>query len=164
MSAQAVACPDAPLGGGDPSRRWGVRCDDGRVRWPGLTRPEAERLITAMPPGYGHPDDLLVEVTLDVVLSDGAGPHVADADGVLVLVLGPHPAIPGVWLAMGPSGPEHVRVGAVRGVDVAGAWAWVARAVAPVAQRVARLDELAAADGQAALQAWAVRANSPGIP
>lgn len=164
VTTQLVACPAAPLGGGDPTRRWGVRCGDGAVRWAGLTRPEAEALID----GLGACDvafaDILVRVGLDVVLSDGAGPCLLDADGLLVLVVGSHPAGRGVHVAMGQPGLDRSRIGAVAPAGFADGWAWIARAEVPAAARIPVLDELAAADDTAALQAWAMRAKWRAIP
>jgi len=161
---QLVACPAAPLGGGDPTRRWGVRDTDDSVRWPGLTRPEAEGLLSVLARSDVASEDLLVQVELDVVLSDGAGPYLLDADGLLVLVVGAHPAGADVHVAIGQPGPDRARIGAVRRAGFAPGWSWVARAEVPGAARVAVLDALAAADDSAALHAWAARTNAGGMP
>ncbi len=164
VTTRLVACPAAPLGAGDPTRRWGVRCGDGAVRWAGLTRPEAEALIG----GFGTPGvavaAVLVQVELDVVLSDGAGPYLLDGDGLLVLVVGTHPAGRGVHVAMGQVGSDRARIGAVARAGFADGWSWIARAEVPAAARIPVLDELAAADDTAALQAWTARAKSRAIP
>ncbi len=164
VSTKAVACPAAPLGRGDPTRSWGVRCPDGAVRWPGLTRVEADAIAGVVPPEDPAPGDVLVQIALDVVLTDGAGPYLLDADGLLVLVVGGHPAGGGVHVAMGQPGPERVRVGAVVPAGAGGRWRWIARAEVPATLRIATLDALAAAGDTAALEAWAARTKSPGIP
>jgi len=164
VTTQLVACPAAPLGGGDPTRRWGVRCGDGAVRWPGLTRPEAVALIDGLGARDAVIADTLMQVELDVVLSDGAGPYLLDADGLLMLVVGAHPAGSGVHVAMGQPGPDRARIGAVVRAGFADGWAWIARAEVPADARIPVLDELAAADSTAALRAWAVRAKSRAIP
>ena len=164
MTTQLVACPAAPLGGGDPTRRWGVRCGDGAVRWAGLTRPEAEALIDGLGACEAAFADILVQIELDVVLSDGAGPYLLDADGLLVLVLGTHPAGGGAHVALGQPRPDRARLGAVIPAGFTDGWAWIARAEVPAAARIPVLDELAAAHDTAALRAWAVRAKSRAIP
>ena len=102
-----MRAPDAPLGGGDPTRRHAVRAD-GRALMPGLTRPEAEdaREWLAVVPAPDRPL-ALAEVALPVLLTDGAGPHLLGADGALVLVLGPHPWLQGARVAMGAPSPRH---------------------------------------------------------
>ncbi|MGA0068433.1 MAG: hypothetical protein ACO3PB_03090 [Miltoncostaeaceae bacterium] len=150
---EVIRAPDAPLGGGDPTRRHAVR-DGARVLMPGLTAPEAEAAAGWLA-GIPEPDRALVlsEVTLPVLLTDGAGPHLLDADGSLVLVLGRHPRIEGVHVAMGAPAPRHA-VGAVRR-RAGGGWIWLARAEVPEAGRVAALDGVDAAPDRAALAAWA---------
>lgn len=164
MTIGVVAVPDAALGAGDPTRRWGVRCPDDRVRWPGVTRFEAVGLVQAGSALAATPDDVLAQVDLGVVLSDGAGPYLVDADGLLVLVVDVHPVLAGLHVAMGQPGPEWARIGAVRPLGSGGCWSWVCRADVPVSARIAVLDLLVAADGDAALQAWVARTNSAGIP
>jgi hypothetical protein len=164
VRTQLVPCQGAPLGGGDPTRRWGVRCADGVVRWPGLTRPEAVALVDALEGRDVVLADVLVQVELDVVLSDGAGPYLVDADGLLVLVVGPHPAADGDHVAIGQPGPQRARIGAVRRTGFAGGWVWIVRAEVPGPARITALDALAAAGDQAALRGWADRAKSSGIP
>lgn len=134
-----VAAPAAPLASGDPTRRFGVDAD-GRVLFPGLTRPEADAACTWLAGMDADARALaLVPVELGVVLSDGAGPHLLDAAGALVLVLGPHSRIAGASVAMGSPTPRHA-VGVVT-PDGPG-WRWIARANVPEAARVAALDAL----------------------
>jgi hypothetical protein len=161
---RVVACPDAALGAGDPTRRWGVFCSDGVVRWPGVTTLEAEALIAGLSDRAAAPDDVLVQVELGVALTGGAGPYLVGADGVLVLVVGRHPALDGAHVAMGQSGQDRARIGVVRPARFAGGWSWSARAEVPGTARIAALDALAAVEGDDGLRAWAARANSAGIP
>ena len=148
-----IRAPDAPLGGGDPTRRHAVRAA-GRVLMPGLTRPEAEAAAQWLRDVPG-PDQLLAlaEIALPVLLSDGAGPHLLDSDGGLVLVLGAHPHLAAAGVAMGAPSPRHA-VGVVRALP-AGGWIWLARAEVPEAQRVPALDALDAVGDAAGLAAWA---------
>lgn len=148
-----MRAPDAPLGGGDPTRRHAVRAD-GRPLMPGLTRPEAEdaREWLGVVPAPDRPL-ALAEVALPVLLTDGAGPHLLGADGALVLVLGPHPGLAGARVAMGAPSPRHA-VGAVRPLP-AGGWLWLARAEVADADRVAALDGLDAVVDHAGLARWA---------
>ena len=121
---------------------------------PGLTRPEADaaaRWLAAVPDADRHL--ALAEVALAVLLSDGAGPYLLGADGELILVLGPHPHIAGVHVAMGGQPSEH-RVGAV-GPLPDGGWLWLARAGVQDDQRVPALDSVAAVAAMAGLTAWA---------
>ena len=150
---EVIRAPDAPLGGGDPTRRHAVR-DGARVLMPGLTAPEAEAVATWLAE-IPEPDRALAlaEVALPVLLTDGAGPHLLDAHGSLVLVLGPHPRIEGAHVAMGAPAPRHA-LGAVRR-RAGGGWIWLARAEVPEAGRIAALDGVAAAPDRAALAAWA---------
>jgi hypothetical protein len=153
-----VAAPAAPAGSADPTRRWAVGFPDGRVRFPGVARTEAQPLLAALgalgPEGW---DGALVEVSLPVVLSDGAGPHLLDAAGRLTLALGPHPALDGARVAMGEAGPDH-RIGLVR--PVAGRlWAWVVDAEVAPARRIEELDRLDAAADEAAARLWQERAR-----
>jgi len=164
VTPEVVAVPDAPLGAADATRRWGVRCPDAKVRWPGVTRPEAAALLERVTAGALVPDELLIQVDLGVVLSDGAGPYLVDADGLLVLVVDAHPVLAGLHIAMGQPGPESARIGAVRPLGTAACWSWACRADVAAAARIAALDALVGADREGALPAWAVRANSAGIP
>lgn len=152
-----VAAPGAPAAGGDPTRRWAIRFPDGRDRLAGITRVESERLLPLVseePPDRW--DDLLAEVVLPVVLSDGAGPHLIDAAGGLVLVLAAHAALPGASLAMGQPAPDH-RVGAVVPIAPGRLWRWRVVVSVDPARRVACLDELDAVPDDLALSAWAGR-------
>lgn len=162
MSGQGeiVAQPGARLAAGDPTRVWGVRGPDGVERWPGLTRPEATTLTARVAwDEAGEPDRTLATVTLDVVLSDGAGPHLLDADGTLVLVVGDHGRLDG-GVAMGEPGPGRVRLGLVHGMGDT-RHVWLARVDVPHADRVAALDELAEAGDAARLRAWARTWGTP---
>ena len=121
---------------------------------PGLTRPEAEAAVAWLA-GMPAADRglALAEVALPVVLSDGAGPHLLGADGALVLVLGEHPRLDRMHVAMGAPSPGHA-VGVVR-PGAEGGWLWMARAVVPEQRRVPALDSLDAVADAAGLAAWA---------
>jgi len=152
---EVIRAPDAPLGGGDPTRRHAVRAD-GLVLLPGLTRPEADDACRWLGAMAGDDRPLaLAEVALPVVLTDGAGPHLLDADGSLVLALGPHPAIAGALVAMGAPTPLHA-VGLVTRVG-GGGWAWLARARVADSGRVDALDGLEAVVDASGLRSWAAR-------
>lgn len=146
-----VAAPAAPLASGDPTRRFGVDAG-GQVIFPGLTRPEAAAASAWL---AGMDADArgmaLVPVELGVVLSDGAGPHLLDATGALVLVLGPHARIAGASVAMGSPTPLHA-VGVVT-PDGPG-WRWIARASVPDGARVAALDALDACADEVEARRW----------
>lgn len=148
-----IRAPDAPLGGGDPTRRYALGTG-GTTVMPGLTRPEAEAAAEwlADVPVADRPL-ALAEVALPVLLSDGAGPHLLGADGALVLVLAAHPRLAGMHVAMGAPSPGHA-VGAVRPLRDGG-WVWMARAEVADDRRVAALDALDAVADAAALAAWA---------
>lgn len=150
---EVIRAPDAPLGGGDPTRRHALRAGDLELL-PGLTRSEAESAAAWMQ-SVPAPDRhlALAEVALPVLLTDGAGPHLLGADGALVLVLGAHPRLQGTHVAMGAPSPLHA-VGAVRPLS-AGGWIWLAGALVPDAQRVAALDGLEAVADATGLRAWA---------
>lgn len=141
------------MAAGDPTRVHAVRAD-GRVLMPGLTRPEAQGACAWLR-DVPAPDRwlALAEVTLPVVLTDGAGPHLLDADGGLVLVLAPHPCIAAAHVAMGAPSPLHA-VGVVRRVGEGG-WIWLARAQVDDAARVTALDALDAVTGTEGLAGWA---------
>jgi hypothetical protein len=94
-----------------------------------------------------------VQVTLPVVLSDGAGPHLVDADGGLVLALGPHPHIAGASVAMGEAAPDHA-IGLVEAAGDGGVWRWVARARVAPEGRIAALDDIDAAPDREAAARW----------
>ena len=152
--ASLVSCPSAPAASADPSRRWAIRLPDGRERFGGVTRPEAQRAIPALAALHGDAwDAALIEVTLPVLLSGGAGPYLLDAEGRITLVLGAHPAIPEAHLAMGEAQPDH-RVGLVRRVADGATWEWIAaRRVAP-GSRVATLDDLDGLTDRAQAERW----------
>jgi hypothetical protein len=98
---------------------------------------------------------MLVEVALPVLLTEGAGPHLLDASGALVLGLADHPAPAAGRVAMGPApGGERIGLAAPLGP---GLWEWRVAAVVPGPRRVAALDELAAATGEAEALAWQSR-------
>lgn len=149
---RVVPAADAVLGAADVTRRWALSFSDGVVRLPGITRPEGERAAGALaslsPETW---DRALVEVALPVLVSDGAGPHMVDAAGGLVLAVAPHPVARGARVAMG--GPAGLVVGIVRPVGP-GAWVWNARATVSPERRIAALDELDAARSEAAVDAW----------
>lgn len=152
---EVIRAPDAPLGGGDPTRRHAVTAD-GLVLLPGLTRPEAEDACRWLAQVAGGDRPLaLAEVALPVVLTDGAGPHLLDADGGLVLALGPHPAIDGALVAMGAPTPLHA-VGLVTKVG-GGGWVWLARARVADSGRVDALDGLDDVVDAPGLRSWAAR-------
>lgn len=148
-----VAAPEAPLGRGDPTRRHAVGDAAGGTWFPGLTRPEAEAVAVR---GLADlaPARVLVRIALPVLLSDGAGPHLADAEGRLTLVVGPHPAGADLGVAMAEPRAGQ-RVGVVRPLDEDRLrWTWVAAATVAEDARVAALDGLLAADDLDALAAW----------
>jgi hypothetical protein len=144
-----VTVPSAPLASGDPTRRYGVE-HGGTVMFAGLTRPEADA-VAGWLGDVDVPQRALVPVQIGVVLSDGAGPHLLDAAGQLVLVLGPHSHLAEASVAMGAPNPLHaVGVVADRGTH----WVWGARREVPEADRVAALDALDACADVDALLAW----------
>jgi hypothetical protein len=150
-----VEAPDAPAGAVDATRRWALAFPDGRLRFPGIARTEAAAVLDALarldPDGW---DDALVAITLPVVLSDGAGPHLLDAAGRITLALGVHPAIAGARVAMGEARPRH-RVGLVAPVGEGPLWRWLAAREVDADGRVAALDALDAAPDLAAASRWA---------
>lgn len=157
---EIVDAPRALLGSADVTRRHGLRFADGVVRFAGLTRPEADRARDALGAlGPGPAGRALVEVALPAILSDGAGPHLVDADGRLILAVAAHPRVPGARVAMGamdgsvgPGGGREV-IGLVRRHD-APVWVWANRAVVPWDARIAALDALDAAADDAEARAW----------
>jgi hypothetical protein len=152
---ELVTCEGAALGSPDPTRRWGLRFPDGTVRFAGITR--IEGFAAATPLGAEpDPDRALVRVTLPVVLSDGAGPHLVDADGRLVLVLGPHPHVAGTAVAMGESAHGHA-IGLVEDAGEGGVWRWVVRARVAPEGRIAALDAIDAAADREAAARWEAR-------
>lgn len=153
-----VSAPAASLGTADITRRWALRCPDGRDRWPGLTRPEAESACEGFAGGGPRDWDAgLVRAELGVVLSDGAGPYLVDSDGVLVLVVAVHPSLSTAHIAMGPLDPQWLRIGVAEPDGAVGVWHWRARADVSVGQRVAALDGLDQAQTVAEMSAWAAR-------
>jgi hypothetical protein len=153
---RVVAAADAVLGAADVTRRFAFAFPDGMVRLPGLTRPEGQRVadaLAALPPALW--DDALVEVGLPVLLSDGAGPHLVDAQGRLVLAVAAHPALVDQRVAMG----ADMVVGVVRPAGP-GAWVWSARAAVSAERRIAALDELDAVRSPGDLDDWQSR-NQP---
>ena len=151
-----VAAPSAPLASGDPTRRHGVEVD-GAVLFPGLTRPEADA-VAGWLGTVEAPPQVLVPVEIGVVLSDGAGPHLLDASGALVLVLGPHSHVAGAHVAMGAPSPLHA-IGAVE--DQGTHWVWRARRDVPEADRVGALDSLDACPDADALVGWGAGGDGP---
>jgi hypothetical protein len=149
---ELVASEGAALGSSDPTRRWALRFADGTVRFAGVTRIEGFAAAPALA-GEPEPGRALVQVTLPVVLSDGAGPHLVDADGRLVLALGPHPHVTGASVAMGEAAPDHA-VGLVEPAGGGGVWRWVARARVAPEGRVAALDAIDAAADREAAARW----------
>jgi hypothetical protein len=159
MSDRIQPAPDAVLGRSDDTRRWAIVDAAGERRFPGVTRPEARRALGGLPrASWGA---YLVAVALPVLLTDGAGPHLLDAEGNLVLALADHPHLPGCKLALGPlRGAEQAGV-----VEPAGAealWRWATRAVIDPAHRAAALGALEAVIDRAQLEGWVRRAATWG--
>ena len=145
--------PSAPAGSGDPTRRWALDFPDGRARFPGVARTEAQAVVPDLertdPADW---DACLVEVALPVVVSEGAGPYLLDAAGRITLALGPHPSLADRLVAMGEPAPDH-RIGLVR--RVAGRlWRWEADAEVEPARRVEALDRLHQVADAAAAARW----------
>lgn len=154
---EVVPSRAAPVGASDPSRRWALATPGGFARFHGVTRLEAEAAMPVLASiGPAAWEDHLVQVTLPVVLSDGAGPYLLDFDGRVTLVLGPHEAVEGAHVAMGEAAPLH-RVGLVRPVGEAPVWRWLADALVPEERRVAALDGLVACTDLEAARRWAVQ-------
>jgi hypothetical protein len=156
-----VDAPNAPLGAADVTRRYALQFPDGTVRFLGLTRPEGRDAAAVL--AGGSPADWstsLVAVVLPVVLSDGAGPHLLDPAGRLVLAVAPHPGYDGARVAMAAVDPADVggptTVGLVRPVDDL-VWMWQARATVSPDRRVAALDELDAIQNSVELSSWQSR-------
>ncbi len=146
---QPIQVANAPLAAGDPTRRFAVDVA-GTPFFPGLTRPEAEAVCAWV--GDGNPVRALVLVELGMFLSDGTGPHLVDASGALVLVLGPHSQVDGALVAMGALSPLHA-VGAVEKM-APGRYRWIVRRDVSEAARVGVLDALDACGDHEALLAW----------
>lgn len=151
---EVVASPSAPAGAADATRRWALAMPDGVTRFPGVTRTEGAAAAAALagtdPGGW---DAALVEITLPVVLSDGAGPYLLDRDGRITLVVAAHPGIRDVHVAIGAPSPGH-RLGVV-GRRATGVWEWLARVEASPGDRVAALDALDACPDLPAAVRWA---------
>jgi hypothetical protein len=148
-----VAAPDAPVGRADPTRRWAIGFPGGAVRFPGVTRPEAERAAPALTALAA--DELaraLVAVELPVLMAEGAGPYLLDHDGRLTLVLAAHPRIAGAAVAMGEPRPGH-RIGLVRAAGE-GVWRWLAVAEVAPADRLEALDALDGLPDEASVADW----------
>lgn len=155
------AAPDAPAGSGDPTRRWALEFPDGATRFAGVARDEAQAVVDELarldPTQWSR---ALVEVSLPVVLAEGAGPYLLDAGGRITLALGPHPALAGHLVAMGEPRPNH-RIGLVR--RLAGRlWTWEVDAEVAPDERVAALERLDAAAGPADARRWQQEARRGG--
>jgi hypothetical protein len=145
--------PAAPAGSGDPTRRWALAFPDGGVRFPGIARTEGQAVLAALEAiDPGDWDRHLVEVSLPVLVSEGAGPHLLDAGGRLTLVLAPHPSLADERIAMGEAAPAH-RIGLVRRVE-GRLWRWSADAEIDPARRVLELDRLDAVADEAGARRW----------
>jgi hypothetical protein len=151
---EVVASPSAPAGSADATRRWALAMPDGATRFPGVTRTEgaaAAEALAAMDAAAW--ETALVEITLPVVLSDGAGPYLLDRDGRITLVVAAHPGIRDVHVAIGAPSPGH-RLGIVAR-RAPGVWGWLARVEASPGDRVAALDGLDACPDLPAAVRWA---------
>ena len=149
-----VPAPDAPAGASDVTRRWALAFPDGVRRFAGVAPHEGEAawaVLSQMPPARW--DRMLVEITLPVVLSDGAGPYLLDAEGRVTLALGAHPAVPETRVAMGEASPGH-RIGALRRIEGTHVWEWLCDAVVAPADRVDALTSLDEAPDEGALARW----------
>jgi len=150
---EPAPAPEAPLGRQDPTRRHGLRTPSGDVRFAGLTGPEASAAMPILE-AFHDSSRALVRIALPVLLTEGAGPHLLDADGRLTLAVGPHPADDAWLVAMGEP-RDAQRIGVVAPIDPARlAWSWLAVAEIAEAERVAALDALVAATDRPGLEAW----------
>ena len=147
---QIQPAPDAALGRSDETRRWAIRDARGQLLFPGLTRPEAAGALTTLPADSW--EDYLVAVTLPVLLTDGAGPHLVDVRGNLVLAVADHPRLAACKLALGPEGGRE-RIGLVAQHSSA-VWRWAAQAVLDPAHRVPALDALEDLKTRADIEGW----------
>jgi hypothetical protein len=153
-----IPAPDAPAGSSDATRRWALAFPDGAARFPGVTRPEGEAAapeLARMAPGRW--DAALVEIALPVVLAEGAGPYLLDAQGRITLALGRHPEMAGALVAMGEPAPSH-RVGLVRR-HRGKVWEWLVDARVAPADRVGALDALHEASDLDEARRWQERAR-----
>lgn len=154
---ELVPAPDAPLGGPDPTRRWALALGGATV-FPGIAPEEADRTWDALAAMTPHELALaLVPVHLPVVLSDGAGPHLLDATGRLLLAVGEQGRLPGLHVVMGPDGAGAERIGVAGpgpGEGRGGLWRWRVWARVPPVQRLPALDALARAAGADDLRSW----------
>lgn len=149
-----MPAPEAPAGRSDPTRRWALAFPGGDVRFPGVARPEGARALGGL--AGLEPSELeraLLEVVLPVVVSEGAGPYLLDAEGRLTLALGPHPRVADAAVAMSQPLPRY-RLGLVRRRGEGGVWTWLAVADVPEELRVAALDDLDEQDGEEAALDW----------
>lgn len=156
-----IPAPHAPSGRGDVTRRWALRWPDGAVRFAGVTRTEgaaAARGIARIGPPAGR---ALVQVALPALLSEGAGPHLLDAEGRLVIALGPHPHLAGRRVAMSEPRPRH-RIGLIEQAGAGLVWRWRLVADVSAERRVAALDALDACADEPAARAWQARWGQPG--
>ena len=150
--------PAAPAGSGDPTRRWALDFPDGATRFPGVARTEAQAVIAPLEAlDRADWDRALVEVSLPVLLSEGAGPYLLDAAGRVTLALGPPPALEGERVAMGEPAPGH-RIGLVRRVE-GRLWRWTVDAEVAPDDRIEALEGLDAAADADAARAWQERAR-----
>jgi hypothetical protein len=149
-----IPAPSAPLGRTDPTRRFALDVGPGPPAFPGLARDEAEDLAAALP-ARTRPDTrrFLVRVTLPVLLSDGAGPHLLDDAGRLTLALADHPQLAGLRVAMGEASPGH-RIGVVAPREEPRLWQWEAEAIVAPARRLEALELLDQAVDAEALARW----------
>ena len=79
--------------------------------------------------------------SVPVLLSDGAGPHLIDHAGRLVLALADHPLLSGARVAMGPcDGEEQIGI-VVPEAAAPGIWRWLGRARVAAADRLQTLED-----------------------
>jgi len=151
-----VAVPDARLGASDVTRRWGMQRPDGRIGWPGITAVEGDRAARGCDSCASSTfDDALVCIDLGVVLSDGAGPYLLDADGVLVLIVAQHPALIACHIALGQYDDGRFRIGVVRDCAMNGWWRWEGYRDVSMDEQIAALDACHALASDQDLTRWA---------
>ena len=133
-----------------------MRFPDGELRFAGTTRVEADQAGATLE-ALAVPDlpRALVRVELGVVLSDGAGPYLVDAQGALILVVGSHEASSDVSVAISEAAPDH-DIGLVAPLG-SGVWIWRAVAAVTPVQRVTALDQLAKCRDLIAARGWETR-------